>query len=355
MMKMTIPRDISPKAKCHAPKLILAAVLGLLVGSHHIALAGEAAESFFQGKQIVVYVGYGPGGSYDTCARLVARHMGRFIPGNPKMIAENRPGAGSITLANQMYATMPRDGTAMGTIGDVLLIKQILGEPGISFVSKEFNWIGRLDMTDGIFVVRPESGISSIDDARKKTISVGVPGAGSATALDVAVLNRLLGTKFKQVSGYNGSTEIKLALERGEIEGAGSTSWRIDREWVTRNGFRVLYQKTPEDDVLPNFPEFRKLGRNEDENEILQFFNSQVDIARSFLMPPDVPKDRAAMIRAAFMRMTKDPTVRAEAEKLNLNLAVLSGDDLQKVVEETSAIPERLRLKALEVSKASGG
>jgi tripartite-type tricarboxylate transporter receptor subunit TctC len=316
-------------------------------------LAADSPLNFYQGKQIFVYVGYGPGGSYDSCARLLARHMGGFIPGNPKIIVENRPGAGSINLANQMYTAAPRDGTVIATIGDVLLIKQILGEPGISFVSAQFNWIGRLDMTDGVFVVRPETGIVSIDDARKKSISIGIPGAGSATALDVAVLNNLLGTKFRQVSGYNSGTEVKLAMERNEVEGAGSTSWRIDREWIQRNGFRVLYQKTPENATnLPDFPLFIDLGRDNDERELLSFFRSQVDIARSFLAPPNLPADRVQTLRTAFIQMTKDQTVRTEAEKLNLNLDTLSGKKLQETVEAASNIPERLRQRAIDVSRS---
>jgi len=311
-------------------------------------------ENFYQGKQIIVYVGYGPGGSYDSCARLLSRHMGRFIPGEPKIIVQNRPGAGSISLANQMYGNVPRDGTVIATIGDILLIKQILGEPGIAFVASEFNWVGRLDMTDGVFLVRPEVGIDSIDDARRKQITIGIPGAGSATATDITVLNRLLGTKFKLVSGYNSGTEVKLALERGEVEGMGSASWRIDKEWIQRNKFKVLYQKTPDSDVnLPDFPLLTSLGRNEDEREILHFFHSQIDIARSFLAPPRVPADRIKLLRTAFVDMTKDKQLQADAKTLNLNLDILSGEELQKTVVEASNIPERLRLRAIEVSRPS--
>jgi tripartite-type tricarboxylate transporter receptor subunit TctC len=207
-------------------------------------------------------------------------------------------------------------------------------------------------VTDGVFIVRPEVGIDSIDDARRKQISIGIPGAGSATATDVTVLNRLLGTKFKLVSGYNSGTEVKLALERGEVEGVGSTSWRIDRAWIQRNKFKVLYSKSPEvDPSLPNVPSLTDLARNDDEREILRFFHSQVDIARSFLAPPGVPADRVKLLRAAFLEMTKDKQLQAEAKNLNLNLDVLSGEELQKTVVQASNIPERLRQKAIEVSR----
>ena len=332
----------------------LSIVWGCCVFAGHPAntFAASSPDDFYQGKQIAVYVGYGPGGSYDTCARLLARHMGDFIPGNPKFIVQNRPGAGSISLANQIYATVPRDGTVIGTIGDILVIKQMLGEPGIAFVAAEFNWIGRLDLTDGIFVVRPDVGIASIDDARKKQITIGVPGAGSATALDLLVLNNLLGTKFKLISGYNSGTEVKLALERGEVEGMGSVSWRIERNWVRKHNFRVLYQKTPDHTSdVPNAPLFTDLARNDDERELLHFFHSQVDIARSFLAPPGVPADRVSLLRTAFVRMTKDPALLTEAKTLNLNLDILSGQELQKVVEDASNISDRLLKKAIEVSQ----
>lgn len=317
------------------------------------AAAASPPDNIFAGKQITVFVGYGPGGSYDSCARLLAAHLGRFIPGHPTLVPQNVPGAGSIKLANQLYNVLPRDGTAIGTIGDVLLVKQILGKPGIQFVGSRFNWLGRLAMPDGVFVVRPETGVMSIADVRKQSITVGVPGAGSATALDVAVLNRLLGTKFRAISGYNSGTEVKLALERGEVEASGSLSWRIDREWIHSHGYRVLYQKSSEDAPdLPDAPRFAGLGKSPDEEKLLRFFNSPTDIARSFIVPPGVPQERVRLLRTAFVEMTKDPAFRAEAAKLKLHLSVLPGAELQRVVSEDSNISARLVERAKEVSRS---
>jgi tripartite-type tricarboxylate transporter receptor subunit TctC len=318
------------------------------------AAAGDDAAGFYKGKQISVMIGYGPGGGYDVYSRLLARHFGAFVPGHPSVVAQNRPGAGSIRLANELYSALPADGTVIGMIGDVLLIKQVVGESGLTFDERNFNWIGRLAVTDPVLVIRGDSPALTIDDIRKTEISIGVPGAGSATAQNIAVVNYLLGTKFKIISGYPSGTEVRLAVERGEVHGSGSVLWGISKDWIKRNNLKMLYQvsleKFPD---LPDVPRLIDLGRNDDEKRLLRFFGSYVEVGRSFLAPPKVPAARVAVLRDAFMRMTKDPAFLADAAKAKLDLHVLSGADMQQAVADVSNLPADLLKKAVEINRAT--
>jgi tripartite-type tricarboxylate transporter receptor subunit TctC len=321
-------------------------------GSGHAAADGAA--DFYRGKQISVMIGYGPGGGYDVYSRLLARHFSSHVPGNPSVVAQNRPGAGSIRLANELYNALPADGTVIGMIGDVLLIKQVVGESGLKFDAKTFNWIGRLAVTDPVLVIRADSPAQTIDEIRQKELAIGVPGAGSATAQNIAVVNYLLGTKFKIVSGYPSSTEVRLAVERGEVHGSGSVLWSISKDWIARNKLKMLYQVSVEKfPDLPDVPRLIDLGRTEDERRLLRFFGSYVEVGRSFLAPPKVPAERVAVLRAAFAKMAQDPAFVAEAEKAKLDLNVLSGEALQSAITEVSNLSGDLLKKAVEINQAT--
>jgi tripartite-type tricarboxylate transporter receptor subunit TctC len=329
-----------------------AVLLGVLGG------AGEADAQdngdFFKGKQISVMIGYGPGGGYDVYSRLLSRHIGPHVPGNPSVVAQNRPGAGSIRLANELYNALPADGTVIGMIGDVLLIKQVVGESGLQFEAQAFHWIGRLAVTDPVLVIRGDSPALTIEDIRKTELTIGVPGAGSATAQNIAVVNYLLGTKFKIISGYPSGTEVRLAVERNEVHGSGSVLWGISKDWVRRNNLKILYQVSLEKfSDLPDVPRLIDLGRDEDERRLLRFFGSYVEVGRSFLAPPNVPVERVAILRAAFSKMTKDPTFIADAEKAKLDLHILSGEALQRAIADVSALPADLLKKAVAINQAT--
>lgn len=335
-----------------ARRLVFAIAIAALSGME--PAAAENAADFYRGKQISVMIGYGPGGGYDTYSRLLARHFSAHVPGNPTVVPQNRPGAGSIRLANELYNALPADGTVIGMIGDVLLIKQVVGESGLKFDAKGFNWIGRLAVTDPVLVVRPDSPALTIDDIRRTELSIGVPGAGSATAQNVAVVNYLLGTKFKIVSGYPSSTEVRLAVERGEVHGSGSVLWGISKEWVKRNKLRILYQVSVEKfPDLPDVPRLIDLGRTEGERRLLRFFGSYVEVGRSVLAPPKVPGDRVAVLRSAFTKMAKDPAFLADAKKAKLDLNILPGDDLQTAIAEVSNLSGDLLEKAVQINQAT--
>jgi len=330
--------------------LAAGAMVGVWSAAALAAPADDRAAEFYKGKQITVYSGYAAGGGYDIYTRLMGRYFGRFVPGNPSVIVQNRPGAGSIKLANEMTAVMPVDGSAIGIVGDVLHIKQVLGETGIRFVAGEFKWIGRMAKSDPVFVLRPDSPATTIEGIREKEVLVGVPGAGSATAQTMGVINRLLGTKFKLISGYPGSTDVRLALERGEVHGSGSVLWGVSKEWVRQNNLVVLYQVSIEKYAdLPDIPRLIDLARNDDEARLLRFFGSYTDVGRSFMAPPKLSDERTMVLRAAFGRMTADPEYRAEAKRQNIDLDPMSGQDLQNLITDVTGLTGALLTKAKEV------
>jgi tripartite-type tricarboxylate transporter receptor subunit TctC len=312
----------------------------------------EPESDFFRTHPISLYIGYGPGGGYDLYSRLFAAYLGRHLPGNPTVVARNQPGAGSLRLANELYNVLPRDGTALGMIGEVLVINQVLGDPQAQFDSAKFNWIGRLVDSDPVLVIRPDAPVASIKDALTKESIIGVPGAGSATVLTLTVVNNLLGTKFKLVSGYEGSAQIRLAVERGEVQGTASAMWHVDKGWIRDQKLRGLYQASLESAPdLTDVPTVVQLARDEGERKLLGFFSSYTLIGRSILAPPGVPPERVALLRAGFDATVADPDFVAEAKKANLDLAAMGGEKLAALVKDAVALNGPL----LEAAKRAAG
>ena len=313
--------------------------------------AAQSAEDFYKGKTVTLYIGYGAGGGYDLYSRLLARHLGKHLAGKPNVIPKNEPGAGSFKLANELYNVLPKDGTAIGMIGESLVISQVLGDPAAKFVARDFNWIGRMADSDPVLVTLPGAP-ATIDEVKAKEVMVGVPGAGSATALNVTAVNGLLGTKFKIISGYEGSAQIRLALERGEVQGSASTLWRIERDWIKEKKLNVVYQASiePAPD-LPGVPTLIQLARDEDERKLLNFYSSYTTVGRSIITPPKVPAERVKALRAAFDAAVKDPDLLAEAEKAKMDIKVLTGDQLTALIHEVTSLEGALLERAKKVSR----
>ncbi len=330
-----------------AAALISAAAIAVMAGP----AAAQSAEDFYKSKTVTVYIGYGAGGGYDLYSRLLARHLGKHLAGKPNVIPKNEPGAGSFKLANELYNVLPKDGTALGMIGESLVISQVLGDPAAKFVARDFNWIGRMADSDPVMVTLPGSP-ATIKEALTKEVMVGVPGAGSATALNVTAVNGLLGTKFKIISGYEGSAQIRLALERGEVEGSASTLWRIERDWIRERKLNIVYQASiePAPD-LPGVPTLIQLARDEDERKLLNFYSSYTTVGRSIVTPPKVPADRVKALRAAFDATVKDPDLLAEAKKAKMELKVLSGEQLTALINEVTSLEGALLERAKKVSR----
>lgn len=316
----------------------------------------QSVADFYKGKQVTIYIGYAAGGGYDLYARLAARHMGEHIPGKPKMVPQNMPGAGSLKLANYLYTVAPKDGTALGAITQSTPQEEALGTPGITYRSTEFNWIGRITSNVEINVVWHTSGIKTIADAKKKETILAGTGPTTPSEVFPKVLNNVVGTKFKVVSGYGGSSEGVLAMERGETMGA-LLSWAslkaTKQDWLTEKKVAILVQyavqKHPE---MPGVPTMVDLGETEDARKILAFYASGAEIGRSLMAPPAIPADRVKALRAAFDAMVRDPGFLAEIKKANLEFDPLPGEKLQKIVEDARNIPGELVERAKAVRDA---
>jgi tripartite-type tricarboxylate transporter receptor subunit TctC len=329
----------------------LAGATAIILGIYGETAAADSAEDFYRNKRMTVLIGYGPGAENDTYGRLLSRHIGRLIPGNPVVIAQNRVGAGSILLANEMYLSAPSDGSVIALIGNVLPMKQMLQEPSIKFHAEEFKWLGRLTKTLPVLALRNRA--ATLEEAQRMETAIGVPGAGSATAQTISAMNNLLGTKFKLISGYQSGGEIRLAMDRGEVDGVGSIFWERDaKDWVRANKYKIFYQISDDKAVdLPDVPRLTDLGQTDEQRRLLQFFSSYTEIGVSFLAPPNVPSERVSALRAAFDKLAADPKYLADAQQLGLELSFASGEHVQKLVSDTTNLTGALLDQAIEASK----
>jgi tripartite-type tricarboxylate transporter receptor subunit TctC len=313
--------------------------------------AAQSSEQFFTGKTITIIVGFGPGGAYDYYARLLARHMGKQVPGKPTIVAQNMPGAGSLTAANYLYSIAPKDGTAFGTLTQTLAIEQAVGNPGAKFKVTEFNWIGRATDVTEVQLTMANSKVKTIDDAKTHVTSAASTGAGSPTEGYPKLMNGTIGTKFKSVGPYKNSIEGLLALERGEVDTAltSFTSLKQRRPaWLKDKKVNILVQyavkRIPE---LPNAPTLVELASTPQDKQLLGLYVSSEEVGRAFTAPPGIPADRVAVLRAAFMATLKDPEALAEAAKARADVNPMSGQDLQVFIRQATDVPpaviERLR------------
>jgi len=308
--------------------------------------AAQPAETFFKGKTINVYIGFAPGGTYDYYSRMFARFIGKHIPGNPTVIAQNMPGAGSFQAANFLYAVAPKDGTALGMITQVAAIEEALRAPGVQYKSAEFNWIGRMSAIVEITFTWKTSKAKTIDDATRHEIPLAGTGPGSPSEGYPKLLNALAGTRFKVISGYPGSTQGMVAMERGEVDGA-LTSWhtlvRTKQEWLRNGDLNLLVQYVPQRHPdLPNVPTALEVAKTPEGRDIMAFFISSAQVGRSIVAPPGIPPDRVKVLRAAFDAMLADSELLAEIEKTGLEFAPASGEALQGIIQATAGAPREI-------------
>ena len=226
------------------------------------------------------------------------------------------------------------------------------GNPNIKFTATKFNWLGRLTDGDTIFVVRPAAGVNTFADAQRKQVIVGVPGAGSATTLMLTVINNVLGTKFKFISGYKGSSGIRLAMERGEVDGLQSIIWSVHGKWVKRNNFKVLYQiPVKRLASLKDIPSIIEYAKTPAQKKLINFFASYVTVGRGAVAPPGLPKARVATLRAAYTGAMGDKALLAEVKKKKRRFKPMSGEDLQKVIAKAFDLSPELRAQAKAAAK----
>jgi tripartite-type tricarboxylate transporter receptor subunit TctC len=328
---------------------ICAATLGGLAASlAHPAQAQSPAE-FYKGKNIDLIIGFTQGGGYDVYARTVARHLANHIPGKPHIIPKQMTGAGSRKAAGYVYNVAPQDGTTLATADQSLPLQQALEEPGLKFDATKFFWIGNVNADNNTLAVWHTSGITSIEQCKTREVVLGATGPNTSAQYP-QVMNNLLGTKFKIISGYPGGADINLAMERGEVAGRGSNawaSWKSTRaEWLKDKKINILVQiglEKAED--LPNVPLLMDLAKSDEDRRVLRLLSAPTAIGRPLFTTPNVPKDRVTALRRAFDATMKDPGFLADAKKAKLDLNPISGEKLQEIANEIVAAPKPVAKK----------
>lgn len=311
-----------------------------------VCAAPAFAQEFYRGKTVNIFIGFAAGGSYDYYGHLLARHLGRHLPGNPNVVANSMPGAGSLRAANHLFAVAPKDGTALAIVTQTLPLEEVLGNPGVKYRSSEFNWIGRATNVVDIVMTWHTSKTRNVEDLRRIETPIATTGGGSPTDGFPRLLNALGGTKFRMVSGYQGSAAGMLAMERGETD-ASSTSWGTLQfnkgEWLRDKRVNLLLFYMGERIAQgPDVPAAGELGLTEEGRQILKLYASGADVGRSFIAPPGVPAERVAELRRAFDRTMADPALRDEVKKANTDLAPLPGEVMQTMVEDILRSPSAL-------------
>ncbi|MDP4593867.1 MAG: tripartite tricarboxylate transporter substrate-binding protein [Beijerinckiaceae bacterium] len=314
-------------------------------------MTGQAvAADFYAGKTITIITSTGAGGSFDAAARSISRFMPNYLPGKPNMIVRNMPGGGHTRATNYMYNQAPKDGTTIATVGYTIPMHQVTSGRGVRYDASKFNWLGTVGISNLAMMVWHTAGVKSIADLKNKEVTTGATGTGSATYLYANALNRVLGTKYKIITGYRKSVDIDIAMERGEVAGRGGQGWTSvpadHPDWIKEKKIIVLAQvgrnRLPE---LKDVPLLQELTDDKDKKEILRFISLPVGVGRGFLAPPGVPTDRVALLRSAFDKTMKDKGFIEETNKLQLDIRYTPGEELAKIVDETVNAPKELIAK----------
>lgn len=302
------------------------------------------ADEFYAGKTINLYIGFPPGGGYDLYGRLLARHLGSHIPGNPSIVTRNMPGAGGLAVINYMVNVAPRDGTSLAIATDGIVVEQLLAQTGISYDASKLNWIGRFLPTAEVFVTWHTSPTKTLEDARRRETILSSSGSGITDYLPRA-LNLYAGTRFKVIAGYPGGVEQILAMERGEVEGAPALWTDIKNrksDWLTEKKISVLVigsnKRSPD---IPHVPTVSETGITEDGRAVLSLLSSG-DIGRAVFTAPGVPSVQVKRLREAFLATIADPAFIEDSSRSKLDLEPLGGEQLQDVVAKMLAFPESL-------------
>ncbi len=299
---------------------------------------------FYRGRTVTLFIGYSAGGGYDAYGRLLARHLGKHIPGHPSVVAQNMPGAGSLRCANFLYNVAPRDGTAIGHFSRGLAMEPLIGTSPTQFDARRFSWLGSGTDEVSVFVTRHASPVKTWHDMLTIPFTVAGEGSGSDPDIFSAVLKNAFGARLRLISGYPGSAEVALAIERGEVDGRVGWSWSslklLKPDWIAERRVNIItqltLQKSPELDHVPLVLDFADTDRK---RQILKLVLSRQSMARPFAAPPGLPEDRKQALRNAFDATMADAEFLAETRQRGLEVNPVSGADIDKLVDELYRTP----------------
>ncbi len=316
----------------------------LIVALSALPVLAEPVADFYRGKQISLYVSFPPGGGYDIYARLFGPHFTRHIPGNPQILVKNMEGGSGVRAAAYITSVTAQDGLSLGMFLDTLTLGKVLGGPG-EFDPQKLVWIGRMNATATVALVWAKSKVQSVEDAKKNEIVIAGSVPSNSSSFIPTALNDLIGTKFRIILGYGGSPPMALAMERGEVDAIGGMSWEAlqleKRNWLDEKLVKILFtQSARRYRELPDVPGLLDFAADARSRTLLGLLGSGPDIGRALVAEPGIPLERAAALRKAFMDAMADPAWIAEAQKRNLGLDAIAGEELQGIVASAVATPK---------------
>lgn len=330
---------------------------GLAAASLLLAGAAQAQDAdFYKGRTMDVMIGADPGGGFDIYARLFAKHMGRHIAGNPTLVPKNLPGAGSNKTAQFIYAQAPKDGSVFGAVFSGAIIQPLLGDPKtVQHDSTKFAYLGSANNEVGITVVRADAPVKEFKDLFSKELISAASASGGSSRDFPSVLNNVLGTKINLVTGYPGTKEMSLAIERNEVQGTGGYLWSSlktqNPDWLDPKKMKIVVQE-----AIKGNAELTKMGvpvaidfaKSSEDKQVMELFYGQLVFGRPYILPPGTPTERVKLLRAAFMATAKDKAFLEDAAKARLEVDPVSGEEVQALVEKMFGAPEAIIAKAKE-------
>ncbi len=341
--------------RCRPRRLLVRVALCATLVTAVTQVRESAAADFYKGKTISLVTSTGVGGTYDVVARLIARYMPRYIPGTPTIIVQNMPGGANVLATNYMYNIAPKDGTVIATIHSAMPLHQVLDPAGVHYDARMFGWLGSTGPQNEAILVWHTTGIETIAQAMQREIILGGTGAGSGIVIIPAVMNSLLGTKFKIVTGYRTSEDVNLSMERGEVQARAFSVGSIASQhpdWLSEHKVMVLAQAgARRDKLLPDVPLLTELAKNEEQRHIFELVSSAPALGQPYIAPPGLPADRLAMLRSAFAATLKDASFLAETMKIRFDIDPISADEATTIVHATINQPAGIVAKAKAVMR----
>ena len=334
-----------------------AIALGALLFLCPLPAEAQSVGNFYKGKTITLIVSSAPGGGYDIMARTIAKYLGGHLPGGPRVIVQNMPGAGGIVAMNYLYASAPKDGTFIGAVENNTAFEPLLGTREAKYDATKFNWLGSPTVEVGLVAVWRNVPVNSVADLRKREISVGSSGANSTPSFYARLINATLGTKMKIVVGYPGQNDAYLAMERGEVDGFPSLFFNTLNatrpRWRSEKDIKLILQYGLEKEPsLPEVPSALDLVSNPEDKLLLQAGLAEVTLGRPYLMPPNVPGEFVTVMRKSLFAVFGDPAFLADSKRMNLGVnRPRTGEQVQNLIQQTYRTPpkviERLRQLSL--------
>ncbi len=304
----------------------------------------------FKHKTLTIVTSTGPGGVYDLVARLIARHMPKHLPGAPNIIVQNMPGGGNVVAPNYMHEVAPKDGSWICVVNNAVPLNQVLDGRGVRFDSAKFNWIGSTGGRNEMVFIMRSAGINSVEELTQKEAMLGGTGPGSSIVIYPTIMNHLLGTKFKIVNGYKSSTEVFLAMEKGEVVARSGSIASIRTtfpQWLRENRIVFLTQVGAARDVdYPDVPLLSDLAKTDEQKQIMALVSSPSALGQPYFVPQGVPAERVMLLRKAFADTMADKAFLAETEKAQAEILPISGEEIQKIVASVVAAPPDIVAKA---------